>query len=91
MLKLVKHPNFTTFLMVLALFGVFAFAQYLDTPDNHVEWSESDDLLTQQIEQSIKASKEFEGKERCGPGASHEWKGDDLFCHPKRGETYAAH
>ena len=90
MIELIKHPNFITFLMVLALFGVFAFAQYPGIPDNHAEWSKSDDLLTQQIEQATKASKEFEGKEKCGPGASHEWKGDDLFCHPKRGKTYAA-
>ena len=90
MIKFIKHPNFITFLMVLALFGVFAFTQYPDTPDNHAEWGESDDLLTQQIEQSIKASRELVGKERCGPGASHEWNGDDLFCHPKRGKTYAA-
>ena len=90
MIRVIKHPNFITFLMVLTLFGVFAFAHYLDTPDNHAEWSKSDDLLTQQIEQSIHASKEFEGMERCGPGASHEWRDSVLYCHPKRGRTYVA-
>lgn len=84
------RPNLTTFLYVLAFFAVFFFVQHLDNPDNHSEWQESKDLSTQQIEESIKNSRDFVGKEKCGPGASHEWKGDDLYCHPKRGRSYAA-
>lgn len=90
MLKLVKHPNFTTFLCIVALFSTYLFVEYLDTPDNHAEWQTSDDLSTQQIEAAIKSSRAFVGKEKCGPGASHEWQGDELYCHPKRGKTYAA-
>lgn len=86
----VKHPNFSAFLCLVALFAAFFFAQYLDNPDNHAEWKESQDLSTQQIEEAITASREFVGKEKCGPGASHEWRGDDLYCHPKRGKTFAA-
>ena len=90
MIKLIKHPNFITFLYLLGFFAAFFFVQHLDNKDNRAEWQESKDLSTQQIEEEIEASREFVGKEKCGPGASHEWKGDDLFCHPKRGQTYAA-
>lgn len=84
------RPNLTTFLYVLAVFATFFFVQYLDNQDNRAEWQESSGLSAQQIEEAAEASREFVGKEKCGPGARHEWKDNDLYCHPKRGRTYAA-
>lgn len=84
------RPNLSTFLYVLALFSAFGLAQYIDATDNHAEWQEAGTLSAQQIEEEAEASRQFVGKEKCGPGASHEWKGNELYCHPKRGRTFVA-
>lgn len=56
--------------------------------DNSAEWPESDNMQAIQQEESARASREFAGREVCGPGALAQWDGDVLSCFPKRGKNY---
>jgi hypothetical protein len=80
------HPNYKTALYLCALIGAFLFVQH----DDHAsEWAESDSLQAVQMEEAAKASREFAGRQVCGPGAVHEWIDDKtVTCSPKRGRVY---
>ena len=81
-------PNYRTGIAFLALLAAFIFAQH---DDHRAEWSESAELEAAQQDAAALASREFAGKQVCGPGAEAQWLSDkELQCVPKRGATYAA-
>lgn len=79
------HPNYKTALYLCALIGAFLFVQH---DDHRGEWAQSSELAAVQQEEAAKASREFAGRQVCGPGAVHQWEGDVLSCFPKRGKVY---
>jgi hypothetical protein len=53
------------------------------------EHIQAQQLIAQQQEEAARASREFAGREVCGPGALAEWQDDKtLVCIPKRGKAY---
>ena len=82
-----KTPNWGTGLAFLALLAAFIFAQY---DDHRGEWSESQELMAAQQDAAALASREFAGRQVCGPGAEAIWIDDKtLTCQPKRGQAYS--
>ncbi len=80
------RPNYGTGLAFLALLGTFLFAQY---DDYRHEWPESQELEAAQQDAQALASREFAGRQVCGPGAEAYWESDKtLVCTPKRGQPY---
>lgn len=83
------HPNYSTALYLAAIFAAFFLAQHLDNTDHASEWAQSSELAAVQMEEAAKASREFAGRQVCGPGAVHEWIDDKtVTCSPKRGRVY---
>lgn len=82
------HPNYSTALYLAAIFAAFFLAQHLDNTDHASEWAQSSELAAVQQEEAAKASREFAGRQVCGPGAAHQWEGDVLSCFPKRGKSW---
>ena len=80
------HPNWGTAIVLSAVLGAFCFvsdAVYRD------EFGHADELVKVQHEEAARASREFAGREVCGPGALAEWQDDKtLVCIPKRGRAY---
>lgn len=80
------HPNYKTALYLCALIGAFLFVQH---DDHRGEWAQSSELAAVQQEEAAKASREFAGRQVCGPGAVHEWIDDKTVqCVPKRGKSW---
>jgi hypothetical protein len=82
------HPNYSTALYLAAIFAAFFLGQHLDNTDHSSEWAQSSELAAVQQEEAARASREFAGRQVCGPGAVHQWEGDVLSCFPKRGKSY---
>lgn len=80
------HPNWPTAIVLSAVLGAFCFVSDADYRD---EFGRSDELLAAQQEEAARASREFAGREVCGPGAQAQWLSDkELQCVPKRGKAY---
>ena len=80
------HPNWPTAIVLSAVLGAFCFASDADYRD---EFGKSDELIAAQQEEAARASREFAGREVCGPGAQAQWLSDkELQCVPKRGKAY---
>ena len=80
------HPNWPTAIVLSAVLGAFCFVSDADYRD---EFGKSDELLAAQQEEAARASREFAGREVCGPGAQAQWLSDkELQCVPKRGKAY---
>ena len=80
------HPNWPTAIVLSAVLGAFCFVSDADYRD---EFGKSDELLAAQQEEEARASREFAGREVCGPGAQAQWLSDkELQCVPKRGKAY---
>ena len=80
------HPNWPTAIVLSAVLGAFCFVSDADYRD---EFGRSDELLAAQQEEAARASREFAGREVCGPGALAQWLSDkELQCVPKRGKAY---
>jgi hypothetical protein len=57
--------------------------------DHASEWAQSSEIAAVQQEEAAKASREFAGRQVCGPGAVHEWIDDKTVqCVPKRGKSW---
>ena len=57
--------------------------------DMRHEHIQAQQLIAQQQEEAARASREFAGREVCGPGAQAQWLSDkELQCVPKRGKAY---
>ena len=80
------HPNWATAIVLSAVLGAFCFVSDADYRD---EFGHSDELVKVQQEEAARSSREFAGREVCGPGALAEWQDDKtLVCIPKRGKAY---
>ena len=80
------HPNWPTAIVLSAFLGAFCFVSDADYRD---EFGKSDELIAAQQEEAARESREFAGREVCGPGALAEWQDDKtLVCIPKRGKAY---
>ena len=80
------HPNWATAIVLSAVLGAFCFVSDADYRD---EFGHADELVQVQQEEAARASREFAGREVCGPGARAEWQDDKtLVCIPKRGRAY---
>lgn len=80
------HPNWGTAILISAILGAFLFVQY---DDNSAEWSQSQELEAAQQDAAALASREFAGRQVCGPAAEASWQDDKmLVCTPKRGQPY---
>lgn len=80
------HPNWGTAIVLSAVIGAFCFVSDADYRD---EFGPADELVKVQREEDARASREFAGREVCGPGALAEWQDDKtLVCTPKRGRAY---
>ena len=80
------HPNWATAIVLSAVLGAFCFVSDADYRD---EFGHADELVQVQQEEAARASREFAGREVCGPGALAEWQDDKtLECIPKRGKAY---
>lgn len=80
------HPNWATAIVVSAVLGAFCFVSDADYRD---EFGHADELVKVQQEEAARSSREFAGREVCGPGALAEWQDDKtLVCIPKRGKAY---
>lgn len=80
------HPNWATAIVLSAVLGVFCFVSDADYRD---EFGHADELVQVQQEEAARESREFAGREVCGPGALAEWQDDKtLVCIPKRGRAY---
>ena len=80
------HPNWPTAIVLSAVLGAFCFVSDADYRD---EFGKPDELLAAQQEEEARASREFAGREICGPGAQAQWLSDkELQCVPKRGKAY---
>lgn len=80
------HPNWATAIVLSAVLGAFCFVSDADYRD---EFCHSDELVKVQQEEAARSSREFAGREVCGPGALAEWQDDKtLVCIPKRGKAY---
>ena len=80
------HPNWPTAIVLSAVLGAFCFVSDADYRD---EFGRSDELIAAQQEEAARASREFAGREVCGPGARADWQDDKtLVCIPKRGKAY---
>ena len=81
-----NRPNWRTGLAFLALLGAFLFAQY---DDHRSEWAESQELEAAQQDAEALASREFAGRQVCGPAAEAQWQDNyTLVCTPKRVKPY---
>jgi hypothetical protein len=79
-------PNWGTAIVLSTVIGAFCF---LSDQDYRDEFGQSDELVKVQQEERIKASREWAGRQQCGPGAVHEWLDNyTLQCTPKRGRVY---
>ncbi len=80
------HPNWGTAIVLSAVIGAFCFVSDADYRD---EFGHADELVQVQQEEAARSSREFAGREVCGPGALAEWQDDKtLVCTPKRGRAY---
>lgn len=80
------RPNYGFGLVILAVIVAFC---YLSDADYRDEFGHSDELVKVQQEEAARSSREFAGREVCGPGALAEWQDDKtLVCIPKRGKAY---
>ena len=80
------HPNWGTAIVLSAVIGAFCFVSDADYRD---EFGHADELVKVQQEEAARESREFAGREVCGPGALAEWQDDKtLVCIPKRGRAY---
>ena len=80
------RPNWPTAIVLSAVIGAFCFVSDADYRD---EFGHAEELVKVQQEEAARASREFAGREVCGPGAVHEWQDDKtLVCTPKRGKAY---
>lgn len=79
------HPNWFTAAVLSTVIGAFCF---LSDQDYRDEFGRADELVQVQQEEAARASREFAGREVCGPGALAQWEGDVLLCIPKRGKAY---
>jgi hypothetical protein len=78
-------PNWGTGIVLAVVLAAFCFLSDADYRD---EFGQADELAAVQQEEAAKASREFAGRQVCGPGAVHQWEGDVLSCFPKRGKSY---
>lgn len=80
------HPNWGTAIVLSAVIGAFCFVSDADYRD---EFGHADEVVKVQQEEAARSSREFAGREVCGPGALAEWQDDKtLVCIPKRGKAY---
>lgn len=80
------HPNWGTAIVLSAVIGAFCFVSDADYRD---EFGHADELVQVQQEEAARASREFAGREVCGPGARADWQDDKtLVCTPKRGRAF---
>ena len=80
------HPNWATAIVLSAVLGAFCFVSDADYRD---EFGHADELVKVQQEEAARESREFAGREVCGPGAQAQWLSDkELQCVPKRGRAY---
>jgi hypothetical protein len=79
-------PNWGTGIVLAVVLAAFCF---LSDQDYRDEFGQADELAAVQKEEAAKASREFAGRQVCGPGAVHEWIDDKtVTCSPKRGRVY---
>ena len=85
------RPNRGTALIVVAVIGTWLYlqdAEYHDA-DHRAEWSEAQELEAAQQDAAALASREFAGRQVCGPAAEAQWQDNyTLVCTPKRGQPY---
>lgn len=80
------HTNWGTAIVLSAVIGAFCLVSDADYRD---EFGHADELVKVQQEEAARESREFAGREVCGPGALAEWQDDKtLVCIPKRGRAY---
>jgi hypothetical protein len=80
------NPNWGKAIVLSAVLGAFLFTQH---DDHRGEFKQAAELEAAQQEAQARASREFAGRQVCGPGAVHEWISDKtLTCTPKRGLPY---
>lgn len=80
------HPNWGPAIILSAVIGAFCF---VSDADYREEFGHADELVKVQQEEAARASREFAGREVCGPGARADWQDDKtLVCIPKRGRAY---
>lgn len=80
------HPNWGAAIVLSAVIGAFCFVSDADYRD---EFGHADELVKVQQEEAARSSREFAGREVCGPGARADWQDDKtLVCIPKRGKAY---
>ena len=89
MLTTLKKANWDTLALLVFIFGAYFLAHYM--ADRSEEWAQgpSAELLAAQQDAEALASREWAGKQVCGPGALATWQDDKtLTCTPKRGAPY---
>lgn len=90
MLTTLKRANWDTLALLAFIFGAYFVSAHL--ADHSEEWAQgpSAELLAAQQDAEALASREWAGRQVCGPDKEPQWLSDqELQCTPKGGQPYS--